>query len=128
LSPTEYWKRNCYLGVSLLPRHEVRYRHALGVDRLMWGTDFPHPEGATHHALEALRATLYDVPEQECRLMLAGVAGDVYGFDLQRLTAVAERVGPLVADVHHELPQAEFPDVPGEPFRIRRPLEESIAL
>lgn len=126
LSPSEYWARNCYLGVSLLPRHEVRYRHALGTGRLMWGTDFPHPEGATHHALEALRATLYDVPEDETRQMLAGTAAGVYGFDLERLAPVAGRVGPLVADVHRELPRADFPDVPGEPFRVAQPLEDAI--
>ncbi len=126
LSPTEYWHRNCYLGASTIPRYEIRYRHALGVDRIMWGTDFPHPEGATGHALEALQAQLFDVPEAECRLMLAGVAADVYGFDLEKLTPVAQRVGPRVVDVHRELPQSEWPNVPGEPFRNAQPLEASI--
>ena len=126
LSPAEYWGRNCYLGASLLPRYDVRYRYALGVDRLMWGTDFPHPEGSTNHTLEALRATLYDVPQEECRQMLGGVAGGVYGFDLQGLTPIAARVGPRVADVHRELPPAEFPHVPGEPFRAGQPLEASV--
>jgi predicted TIM-barrel fold metal-dependent hydrolase len=127
LSPSGYWHRNCYLGASTVPRYEMRYRHALGVDRIMWGTDFPHPEGATHHSLEALRAMMFDIPEAECRLMLAGVAGEVYGFDLQKLTPVAARVGPRVDDVHRELPQAEWPHVPGEPFRPAQPLESTIA-
>ena len=122
LSPTEYFARNCYLGASMLPRHEVRYRHAVGVDRLMWGDDFPHAEGAVGYTTEALRATLFDVPVGECRTMLAGVAAGVYDFDLDALTPVAARVGPKVADVH--TPLTELPVVPGEPFSTERPLEE----
>jgi predicted TIM-barrel fold metal-dependent hydrolase len=128
LSPSEYWRRNCYLGASLLPRNEMRYRHAVGVDRMMWGMDFPHPEGATHHGLDALRATFYDVPEPECRTMLAGVAADVYGFDLAALTPIANRIGPRVADVHVQLPEDEFPLAPNAAFDTSAPLEELIVL
>ncbi len=127
LSPTEYWHRNCYVGASLLPRHEMRYRHAVGVDRLMWGMDFPHPEGATHHGVEALRATFYDVPEQECRVMLAGVAADVYGFDVDALTPTAQRIGPPVSEVHKRLLEADFPLAPGAAFDSSPALEELIA-
>jgi predicted TIM-barrel fold metal-dependent hydrolase len=121
LSPFEYWQRNCYIGASLLPRADVQYRYALGVERIMWGDDFPHPEGATGYLTEALRTTMFDVPVEECRTMLAGVAAGVYGFDLDALTPVARRIGPLLSDVHTPL------DVPppsrGEPFRADPPLE-----
>ena len=103
LSPSEYFARNCYLGASLLPRHEVECRHAVGVDRIMWGNDFPHPEGAYPYTLEALQATLFDVPVDECRQMLAGVASNVYAFDMHALAEVASRIGPRVADVHTPL-------------------------
>jgi hypothetical protein len=122
LSPREYFARNCYLGASMLARHEVRYRYALGVDRLMWGDDFPHDEGATGHTPEALRATLFDVSEGECRQMLAGVAAGVYGFDLDALTPVAERIGPKVSEVH--TPLTEMPVSRGEAFVVERTLEE----
>jgi predicted TIM-barrel fold metal-dependent hydrolase len=125
LSPHEYFARNCYLGASMLPRHDVRYRHAIGVDRLMWGDDFPHPEGTTGHTPEGLRATLYDVPVDECRRMLAGVAAGVYGFDLDALTPVAARVGPKVADVH--TPLDELPVSCGMAFSTDRPLEELVS-
>ena len=90
----------------------------------MWGDDFPHPEGATDHLTDALRATLHDVPEAECRQMLAGVAADVYGFDRASLTPVAARVGPRVADVH--VPLTTRPASRGEPFRADPPLEQLI--
>lgn len=126
LSPLEYWQRNCYIGASLLPRSDVQYRYAVGVDRVMWGDDFPHPEGATDHLTDALRATMFDVPEQECRRMLAGVAAEVYGFDVVALTPLAARIGPLVAEVH--VPLVHRPDSRGEPFREDLPLEQLIAV
>jgi predicted TIM-barrel fold metal-dependent hydrolase len=123
LTPREYFARNCYLGASMLPRHEVRYRYALGVDRLMWGDDFPHDEGTTGHTPEGLRATLYDVPVAECRQMLAGVAARVYGFDLDALTPVAARIGPSVREVH--TPLTERPVSRGEAFAVESTLEEA---
>ncbi len=124
-TPLEYWRRNCFIGASMLPRADVQYRNAVGVDRIMWGDDFPHPEGATGHLTDALRATMFDVPESECRQMLAGVAAEVYRFDLDALTPVAQRIGPVVADAHR--PLDERPLSCGEPFRMDPPLEQLIS-
>jgi hypothetical protein len=92
----------------------VEGRHAVGVDRIMWGNDFPHPEGAYPYTLEALQATLFDVPVDECRQMLAGVASNVYAFDMQALSDVAGRVGPRVDDVH--TPLTKIPVTTSEAF------------
>ena len=120
-TPIEYWQRNCSLGASMLPRHEVRYRHALGVDRVLWGTDFPHPEGSAPWSLDALRVTLFDVPVEECRLLLGGNAARLYHFDLNALTRVAAAIGPRVADVH--VPFDTAPRHTGEAFAAEEPLE-----
>ena len=50
LTPLEYFRRNCSIGASMLPRHDVKYCGVLGIDRIMWGTDSPHPGrvGAAH--------------------------------------------------------------------------------
>jgi predicted TIM-barrel fold metal-dependent hydrolase len=106
LSPTEYFHRNCYLGASFLPRHEVEFRHQVGVDRIMWGADFPHEEGTTPYSREALRSTFSQVSVDECRQMLGGVAGDVYGFDMAALTEVAKRIGPSVDEIAQPLTEA----------------------
>ena len=103
LSPSEYFARNVSVGVSFMPRCSVGARYALGVDRLMWGTDYPHDEGTTPFTLQALQSTFCDVPVDECRQMLGGNAARVYGFDVEALTPVAERVGPRLADVHTPL-------------------------
>lgn len=99
LTPSEYFARNCYLGASFLHRKEVADRHAVGIDRIMWGCDYPHEEGSTPYSREALRATFFDVPVEECRKMLGETAARVYGFDLEFLRSVAAEVGPTVAEI-----------------------------
>jgi predicted TIM-barrel fold metal-dependent hydrolase len=124
LTPIEYFRRNCSIGASMLPRHEVRYRHVLGVDRIMWGNDFPHPEGTWPLTTEALRYTLFDVPEDECREMLAGNAARLYGFDLDALTEVAAAIGPPVTDVHD--PLLDRPTSPSEAFAMADELQVAL--
>jgi hypothetical protein len=75
----------------------------LGEDHLMWGSDYPHEEGTTPHTREALRWALFDQPVARCRKLLAGNAARVYGFDLEALTPIAEKIGPLVAETHTAL-------------------------
>jgi predicted TIM-barrel fold metal-dependent hydrolase len=112
LSPSEYMRRNIYFGASFMSRPEAKYRAAIGVDHLMWGTDFPHEEGTTPFSREALRAAFHDVPEAELRQILAGTAAELYGFDLPSLVPVAQRVGPTVAEIGtplEELPKSHSP-------------------
>lgn len=45
-SATEYFHQNCWVGASF-PRHEdaAAFKNVLGVDKCMWGSDYPHDEG-----------------------------------------------------------------------------------
>ena len=97
--PSEYFKRNCYLGSSPLRLAECHVRHDIGVDRIMWGNDFPHREGTYPYTIEALRYVFADVPEDEVRAMLAGNVAKVYGFDLEALQPVVDRVGPSFEEI-----------------------------
>jgi predicted TIM-barrel fold metal-dependent hydrolase len=107
LTPSEYFARNCWVGASFLRPVESALRHDVGVDRIMWGSDYPHSEGSYPYSREALRAAFAGAPEPEIRAMLAGNAARVYGFDLDALDTVAARVGPTVAEVAQ--PLAELP-------------------
>jgi predicted TIM-barrel fold metal-dependent hydrolase len=94
--PSEYFERQCYLGSSILARVEVGARHQIGIDKMMIGMDMPHHEGMLIHGVrEYLRATLgaESVPLDEARLLLGHNAARVFGFDLDRLAPVAERIG-----------------------------------
>jgi hypothetical protein len=103
LTPSEYFARNCWIGASFLRPAECDVRHLIGVDRIMWGADYPHHEGSVPHTLEALQVTFANVPDEECRLMFGLTAADVYHFDLGLLAPLADRLGPRVEDVHRPL-------------------------
>jgi len=72
----------------------------VGVDKIMWGSDFPHDEGTYPHSREALAHTYAGIDPTEVSMMLSGNAADVYGFDLPPLLEVANRIGPAVDAVH----------------------------
>jgi predicted TIM-barrel fold metal-dependent hydrolase len=99
LRPSEYWARNCLVGATSIRPAEVAQRHRIGVDRIMWGQDYPHPESTFPHSTEALRHSFHGVDPGEVRQMVAGNAARVYGFDLARLQKIADWAGPTVAQV-----------------------------
>ena len=43
-TPSEYWHANCLAGASFIHKVEVEMRHEIGVDTILFGRDFPHPE------------------------------------------------------------------------------------
>jgi predicted TIM-barrel fold metal-dependent hydrolase len=97
--PSWYWQHNCYVGASFLRPSEVPLRHEIGVDRIMWGQDYPHIEGTYPYTTEALRNTFAGIATDEVAAMVGLTAVDVYGFDLDVLAPVAARVGPAVDEV-----------------------------
>ncbi|MGH9016866.1 MAG: amidohydrolase family protein [Acidimicrobiales bacterium] len=92
--PSEYFGRNCWVGVSFPSPGEAAARRDIGVDRFMWGSDYPHDESTYPHTREGLRRAFAGTPRVELQQMLGGNAAEVYGFDLERLRPVAEQVGP----------------------------------
>jgi predicted TIM-barrel fold metal-dependent hydrolase len=94
--PSEYWQSNCWLGSSFMTRADAEDRDAIGVDKIMWGADFPHEEGTHPHTREALAHTYAGIDPTEVARMVGGNAAEVYGFDLGQLQIVADRVGPEV--------------------------------
>ena len=114
LTPSEYWARQCQLGSSFIRRHEVALRDRVGVDRIMWGSDFPHLEGCWPYSLDHLRLAFAGVPEDEVRAMVGGNAARLYGFDLGALAPLAAEFGPSPAEV--AVPLAP-PDIPPDALR-----------
>lgn len=98
-APTEYWRSNCYVGASFMSRAECDIRHEIGVDRIMWGADYPHIEGTWPHSLPALREACTGCSADEIRTMASDTAADVYSFDLDALRPIAERCSPTLDDL-----------------------------
>jgi predicted TIM-barrel fold metal-dependent hydrolase len=99
LTPTEYFQRQCFIGASFMPGHEGQERHRIGLDRILWGSDYPHLEGTWPSTREYMHETFAEYPEPEVRAILGESALDAYGFDPDVLRPLAERVGPSLADV-----------------------------
>jgi predicted TIM-barrel fold metal-dependent hydrolase len=121
LLPSEYVKRNVWYGASgaiVSPETLTILRNTVGVDKIMWGCDYPHEEGTTPQSTLALRWLLSDVPEPDVRKILAGNIADVYGFDLDKLVPIAKRIGPTVAEISVPVDPSELsdPDFVGRPY------------
>ncbi len=97
--PSEYWQRNCMAGASFMHKVEVEMRHEIGVDTILFGRDYPHPEGTWPNTPDWLRSAFAGVPETELRAMLGENAIAYFGLDRASLRVVADKVGPSVRDV-----------------------------
>ena len=99
LTPTEYFQRQCYIGASFMPRHEGEFRHQIGLDKILWGSDYPHLEGTWPNTRAYMRETFADYPENEIRALLGESALDAYGFDPEVIRPLAEEVGFTVDEL-----------------------------
>ena len=99
-SPREIFRTNLYVGASFMSNREAKMFVDLGFeDRAMWGSDYPHIEGTWPWTLRSLRNTFDGVAVQNVRKMLSENAAAAYGFDLDELRTVSDRIGPRVLDV-----------------------------
>jgi predicted TIM-barrel fold metal-dependent hydrolase len=102
LTPREYFARNCHIGASFMPVVEGELRHKVGVDRLMYGTDYPHLEGTWPNTLPKLQETFSEYPEQEIRDILGENAMKVYAFDRDLMNDINDRVGLELSQIRGE--------------------------
>jgi hypothetical protein len=109
MTPSEYFARNFWIGASFLRPSEAPLCGDLGLDRIMWGADYPHSEGSYPFTTEALRVAFAGRPADEVRTMVESTAAAFYGFDLGSLRPVGDRIGPSVADVNRPLAPADWP-------------------
>ena len=97
-------------------RRELGRRYEIGVGNIMWGNDFPHPEGTWPYTREFLRDRFWDIPIDETEQILGLNQADFYGFDLERLQPIADRIGPTPDD----LGQTDEPPIRASGSRTRR--------
>ena len=111
-SATEYFRQSVWVGVSQPGPADAAVRYQMGLDRFMWGSDYPHDEGTYPYTREHLRQLFHDAPEGEMRTLLSGNAATLYGFDLARLAPLAARFGPTVSEISK--PLDALPENPNE--------------
>jgi predicted TIM-barrel fold metal-dependent hydrolase len=100
--PSEYFRRQCYIGSSIFSRGEVEHRYTIGIGKMMLGMDYPHQEGTfIESTAEYLQATLgaSRTGFEDARRLLGKTAADVFGFDCDYLGGVAAEIGPLPSEI-----------------------------
>jgi hypothetical protein len=98
MSPTEYFRRNVGIGASCIGRPDVELRHQLGLNQIMWGSDYPHPEGTWPTTQKLLHDAFVGIPESDIALILGENAIKFYGMDRPKLEKIAARIGPKKSD------------------------------
>lgn len=99
MTPSEYWARNCFITPSSIHICEMEMREQIGVDNLIFGTDYPHPEGTWPNTKEWIRMTFKGASEAEARKLLGGNAIRCFGLDRDKLAAIAARIGFAPSEV-----------------------------
>ncbi|MCY3889512.1 MAG: amidohydrolase family protein [bacterium] len=85
LKPSEYFRRQVFLGAGFTDADEVGVVDRLGADHLMWGSDYPHIEGTWPNSQEMLGQQLAGRSDHEVARLVGGNAADLYGFDQDAL-------------------------------------------
>ena len=84
LFPSDFFHSNLYLSFQE-DAVGIRMRDVIGVDRLMWGSDYPHSESTFPRSREILDIILEGVPQNEKAKIVGGNAANLYHFDLERI-------------------------------------------
>jgi len=70
------------------------------VRTLLWGNDFPHPEGTWPHTRESIHDVFHDVSVEDTTTMIGATTAEVYRFDVDKLAGLVDRIGPIIQEVH----------------------------
>jgi len=117
LSPTDYFQRNVWVGASFPSPSEAKAMRKIGLEKCMWGSDYPHHEGCPPYSREAMRRAFEGWTVDEIDQVLTRTATEVYGFDPAALASVAARIGPTVDEI--AVPLDEIPKDSGSPAFYR---------
>ena len=80
MRPSEYWKRQCFATYQSDPIG-LRLLDILGEDNVMWGSDFPHPDGVWPDSQDFIEREFADVPLAIKEKIICSNAAMLYGFN-----------------------------------------------
>ena len=107
--PSFYARRNCWYGASFPSTADLAGIEQIGVEKVLWGNDYPHYEGTFPYNLESLRLTFSGISDRDRRMLLGENAAQLYNFDLEALRPLAELHGPRPSQIDEPLPRDEIP-------------------
>jgi uncharacterized protein len=81
MKPTEYFQRQCYV-TYIKDELGVKYRNDIGVDRIMWSSDYPHAASTWPKSAEFIDRDFAGGPETDKRMICHDNVAKLYGFDV----------------------------------------------
>jgi predicted TIM-barrel fold metal-dependent hydrolase len=84
LCPSDFFRRNVVVSFQE-DAIGIRLRDVIGVDNMMWGSDYPHSESTFPRSRNILAKILSGVPDDEAAKIVGGNTARVYHFDVARL-------------------------------------------
>ncbi len=78
MKPSDYWRRQCYATYQTDPIG-IKLLDDLGVDNVMWGNDYPHPDGIWPDSRDFLSKELGHLPAATRRKVVCDNAARLYG-------------------------------------------------
>jgi predicted TIM-barrel fold metal-dependent hydrolase len=88
MRPSDFFHRNVVLSFQE-DAVGIRLRDVIGVDNMMWGSDYPHSESTFPRSRKILAEILAGVPEDEQAKIVGGNTARVYRFDVAKAAAHA---------------------------------------
>jgi len=77
LKPSEYFRRN--MACTFMDDEVgLASRHLIGIENILWSTDFPHPATTWPHSRETVDRQFADVPAEERELICCGNSSRIY--------------------------------------------------
>ena len=115
-SATEYFHQSCHVGMSQPTPADIKAALGpVGIERVMWGSDYPHEEGTGPFTTEHLRQVVGHLQPEQIQQILAGNAAKLYNFDLAALQPAADQFGPTVAEIACSIDRSSRGCQPGPP-------------
>lgn len=78
MKPSDYFRRNmaCTFMDDAVG---LQMRHLIGIENILWSTDFPHPATTWPHSREAVDRQFAEIPDEERELICSGNSARIYG-------------------------------------------------
>jgi predicted TIM-barrel fold metal-dependent hydrolase len=77
--PSDFFRRNVFISFQE-DDLGIQLRHHVGVDNLLWGSDYPHAESTFPRSRQIVERILKDVPQQEKAKIVGENAARLYHF------------------------------------------------
>jgi len=81
MRPSELFQRNCWISFEPVEGSLKVLADYIGPDKILWATDYPHPDGFFPGAPAMVRKNLEGLSEETVRQVMAGGAKGFYGLN-----------------------------------------------